>query len=129
MLTINSYNWSPDGKQLACAFGDLGSSFLAIFNTGNGELRVVSDEDYESIPAVVWHKDGLGLDFISRWAASEEEVLYRYRQDSIKEVLKLNEKNRQMIMDILPFTVHAGVLKISICRLQMLISLTLMQLM
>lgn len=99
---INGYNWSPDGKQLACGFGDLGSSFLAIFNIENEELRVVSDEDYEYIPAVVWHKDGLGLDFISMRSTSEEVLLYRYREDSIKEVLKLDEKDRQMIMDKLP---------------------------
>lgn len=98
---VYSYNWSPDSKQLALALGDLGSSFLAIFNIENGELHVVSDEDYEYIPAVVWHKDSLGLDFIS----NSGEILYRYREGSIKEVLKLGEKDRQMIMDKLPIDI------------------------
>lgn len=98
---VYSYNWSPDSKQLALALGDLGSSFLAIFNIENGELHVVSDEDYEYIPAVVWHKDSLGLDFIS----NSGEMIYRYREGSIKEVLKLGEKDRQMIMDKLPIDI------------------------
>lgn len=98
---VYSYNWSPDSKQLALALGDLGSGLLAIFNIENGELHVVSDENYEYIPAVVWHKDGLGLDFIS----NSTEVLYRYREGSIKEVSKLGEKDKQMVMDKLPIDI------------------------
>ncbi|MNO84036.1 hypothetical protein D3C76_753660 [compost metagenome] len=101
---VNAYNWSPDGKQLACAIGNLGSSFLALYDAEKKSLKIVSDEDYESIYAVAWHRDGFGLDFISQKGDSEEALL-RYREDSIKEVMKLDRSNRQMILDTIPVTV------------------------
>ncbi|MNZ73323.1 hypothetical protein D3C78_917330 [compost metagenome] len=101
---VNTYNWSPDGKQLACAIGNLGSSFLALYDAEHKSLKIVSDEDYENIIAVAWHRDGLGLDFTSQ-RANSEEVLLRYREDSIKEVMKLDTSNRQIILDTNPVAI------------------------
>lgn len=98
---IDGYNWSPDGKKVAFGFGDIGSSYLAVYDTESNIFSEVSDKDYRWISLVVWHKDGQGFDFISKLDdAVGSSVLYRYtpKDRSIVKVVDNLTDNEQMIL-------------------------------
>lgn len=76
---IDSYNWSPDGNTVAFGIGDIGSSFIALYNTEDDTFTDLSEQDFRLIRSVVWHKDGQGFDFLSNTDNAEKPViLYRY---------------------------------------------------
>ncbi|WP_151737279.1 hypothetical protein [Paenibacillus tengchongensis] len=104
---IDSYNWSPDGTKLAIAYGEIGSSHMAVYDTETQILSDISDQNFIWIPYVVWHKDGQGLDFISKQDdALNSAVLYRYREtdQSLRTVVgHLTEQEQQAFAKFTPF--------------------------
>lgn len=75
---VGPYNWSPQGDQLAFAFGDTSKSSLAIYNTAKDSLLYLPREtNYISTALILWHKHGEALDYISE-GPSDRLVWFRY---------------------------------------------------
>ncbi|WP_151733379.1 hypothetical protein [Paenibacillus tengchongensis] len=86
---IDSYNWSPDGNTIAFGFGDLGSSYIALYNTEDSAFLSLSEQNFILITSVIWHKDGQGFDFLSNTDNADNPVIiYRYtvKDNSIHKV-------------------------------------------
>ena len=101
----DSYNWSPDGKKLAFGIGDIGSSYIALYDTESKAFSELSSKNYRIITSVAWHKDGLGFDFLSK---SDDllnpSILYRYSDEnhSIKKIGNLSENEQSLFAKFLP---------------------------
>ncbi|WP_203457074.1 TolB family protein [Paenibacillus tepidiphilus] len=104
---IDSYNWSPDGTKLAVAYGEIGSSHIAVYDTESKVLSGISDQDFTWIPYVVWHKDGQGLDFVSKPDdMANSTVLYRYRemnQAPEKLTEQLSDGDQKLFAEFTPY--------------------------
>lgn len=95
---IDSYNWSPDGNTVAFGIGNIGSSYIALYNTEDNTFSNLSEKDFRLITSVVWHKDGQGFDFLSKTDDAENPViLYRYtlKDNLISEVADNLTENEQ----------------------------------
>ncbi|MFP7288087.1 protein tolB [Shouchella clausii] len=103
---IDSYNWSPDGNTIAFGIGDIGSSYIAVYNTKDNRYSELSKNDYRLITSIVWHKDGQGFDFLSMPDDAENpEVLYRYslKDELIRKVTdNLTETEQASLTKYLP---------------------------
>ncbi|WP_151733465.1 protein tolB [Paenibacillus tengchongensis] len=103
---VDSYNWSPDGNTIALGMGNLGSSYIALYNTGDDSLSKLSEQDYRLITSVVWHKDGQGFDFLSKTDdANNPTILYRYtlKDHKVSQVItNLKEEEQAALMELLP---------------------------
>lgn len=107
---IDNYNWSPDGNTIAFGFGDIGSSYIALYNTQNNTYSELSKKDYRLITAVVWLENGQGFDFLSKTDDAENStVLYRYTlsDHSIRKVTNnLSENDQAILATLLPTKVE-----------------------
>ncbi|MBO3284435.1 PD40 domain-containing protein [Paenibacillus sp. FSL M8-0228] len=101
---IDAYNWSPDGKKIAFGIGDLGSSYIGLYNVERKSYMHVSDKDFTLISSIVWHKDGKSFDFVSKGDDSPQAVLYTYSETK-KSILKkgsLTKNDEQKISQLTP---------------------------
>lgn len=107
---IDSYNWSPDGNTIAFGIGDLGSSYIALYNTENSTFLNLSEQNYILITSVIWHKNGQGFDFLSNTDNAENPViLYRYtlKDNLINKVTDgLTESEQTTLKTILPVNIE-----------------------
>ncbi|KAF6580597.1 TolB family protein [Paenibacillus sp. EKM211P] len=84
---IDAYNWSPDGKKIAFGIGNLGSSYIGVYDVERKSYKHVSDKDFTLIPFIAWHKDGKNFDFVSKADDSPQSVLYTYSETK-KSIIK-----------------------------------------
>ncbi|MEC0182567.1 PD40 domain-containing protein [Paenibacillus peoriae] len=101
---IDAYNWSPDGKKIAFGIGDLGSSYIAVYDVERKIYTQVSDKDFILISSIVWHKDGKSFDFVSKGEVSPQAVLYTYSetQNSILKRDSLSKNDEQKLFQLTP---------------------------
>lgn len=75
---IDSYNWSPDGNTIAFGSGDIGSSYITLYNMEDNTFSFTKN-NFILITSIVWHKDGQSFDFLSKTDDAENpSILYRY---------------------------------------------------
>ncbi|KZE68171.1 protein tolB [Paenibacillus jamilae] len=101
---IDAYNWSPDGKKIAFGIGDLGSSYIGIYDVEHKSYTHVSDKDFTLISSIVWHKEGKSFDFVSKGDDSPQAILYTY-SESKKSILKkgsLSKNDEQKLAQLTP---------------------------
>jgi hypothetical protein len=107
---IDSYNWSPDGNTVAFGIGDIGSSYIALYNTEENAFSDLSEKDFILITSVVWHKDGQGFDFLSKTDDAEKPaILYRYtlKDNLISKVTNnLTENEQTTLTKFLPIEIE-----------------------
>lgn len=107
---IDSYNWSPNGNTVAFGIGDIGSSYIALYNTEENAFSDLSEKDFRLITSVVWHKDGQGFDFLSKTDDAENPViLYRYtlKDNLISKVTNnLTENEQTTLTKFLPIEIE-----------------------
>ncbi|MFP4979123.1 TolB family protein [Paenibacillus sp. CN-4] len=89
--TVSAYNWSPDGRRLALAYGDTGSSRLAIYDAATGSFtNVPRTVNLISTALVLWDTKGTFVDYVSE-SPSDQYVRYRYAPaaGAVKPVTKV----------------------------------------
>ncbi|MGM1019900.1 MAG: TolB family protein [Bacillota bacterium] len=101
---IDAYNWSPDGKKIAFGIGDLGSSYIAVYDLERKVYTKLSDKDFILISSIVWHKDGKSFDFVSKGNDSPQPILYTYSatQNSILKKGFLSEIDEKKLSKLTP---------------------------
>ncbi|ADO56209.1 TolB family protein [Paenibacillus polymyxa] len=99
---IDAYNWSPDGKKIAFGIGDLGSSYIGVYDVERKSYTHVSDKDFTLISSIVWHKDGKSFDFVSKGDDSPQAILYTYSETkkSILESGALSKNDEQKLAEL-----------------------------
>uniref|UniRef100_UPI003EB81134 protein tolB n=2 Tax=Paenibacillus TaxID=44249 RepID=UPI003EB81134 len=99
---IDAYNWSPDGKKIAFGIGDLGSSYIGVYDVECKSYTHVSDKDFTLISSIVWHKDGKSFDFVSKGDDSPQAILYTYSETkkSILESGALSKNDEQKLAEL-----------------------------
>ncbi|MHB0881041.1 TolB-like translocation protein [Paenibacillus sp. SEL1] len=99
---IDAYNWSPDGKKIAFGIGDLGSSYIGVYDVERKSYTHLSDKDFTLISSIVWHKDGISFDFVSKGDDSPQAVLYTYSETkkSILESGALSKNDEQKLAEL-----------------------------
>lgn len=100
---IDAYNWSPDGKKIAFGIGDLGSSYVAVYDTEHKSYTQLSDKNFTLISSIVWHKDGKNFDFVSK-NDLPQATLYSYLESKNSIISKgfISEKDEQKLSQLVP---------------------------
>lgn len=101
---IDAYNWSPDGKKIAFGIGDLGSSYIGVYDVERKRYMHMSDKDFTLISSIVWHKDGKSFDFVSKDDDSPQALLYTYSEtkNSILKRGYLSKNDEQKLSQLTP---------------------------
>ncbi len=97
---IDAYNWSPDGSQIAFGIGNLGSSYIAMYDTKNQKISLLSQQNYSLITGLAWATDGHSFSFIAEDADSV--MIYRYNGHKVAKTGTISEKDRQELINNTP---------------------------
>lgn len=101
--SIQAYNWSPVGHDLAIAYGDTSSSKFAVYHADNRNTRMLSSSSYISTAYALWSRDGMTIDYVSE-QPSDHYRLYRYhvRDDVFDEGIELSRDDMSKLSGLIP---------------------------
>lgn len=90
--SIESFNWSPDGKAVAFSYGGPGQFRIGSYSINDDRITSLADEaTYISVANVLWDTQGNMLDYAAE-EPSDQWKLYRYnlQEQSVQEVRNLS---------------------------------------